>query len=207
MTSYRTIRHRLRSGDLAVLNRPGMVPAMGRGRASHIATVVIREADQRSISLAESREGYGGRVVAFSGEIDRFPGLWDLYTPADACPGTLRERAATVAYNWATGRHGHYDYPGILSKLALRNPLCRLALRAIGHDPDMSDTRPSLWKARKVCSQLHAWAFRYARAELALLDPAWDPCPLLGDRWVEPADLVRAAEAGTYRLIAKGLTP
>lgn len=232
LTDYADVQPRLKSGYLAILNRDNLIGRVGRGHGTHAAIVVVRDADQRSVAIAESREGYGGRVVNFSSQVRKFPGAWDVYAPNDDCPARLRERAATIAFNWAG--HG-YDYPGIFSKTLWHSPLVLAAASWFDLAPDMTSLELTPWDEPKVCSQLVAWAFRWAKCELYEdahdcgsdhdapdhdrpgLDHAgrrlrvwptrvgWDPCPLLGDRWVEPADLARAAESGAFRLIARGL--
>lgn len=223
-TDYEDARHLVRSGDMAVFNREGLISMMGRCGASHIGTLLWREADQDSLSIAESREGYGGRVVSLKHQVELHPGCIDIYTPNDDCPETLRERAATVAYNWAG--YG-YAYPVIGEMSLVHMPFAYwLARTCFRYDPDFENLLPSEWHAPKVCSQMHAWAYRWAKLELAglleyieskpiakldvsellrwraCLASGWDPCPNMGDRWIEPADLVRS---GSYRCIAKGL--
>lgn len=222
LTDYADVQPLLKSGYLAILNRDNLIGRVGRGHGTHAAIVVVRDADQRSVAIAESREGYGGRVVNFASQVRKFPGAWDVYAPNDHCPAQLRERAATIAFNWAG--HG-YDYPGIFEKLVYRSPLLLAGLSWFDIAPDMTSLELTPWDEPKVCSQLAAWAYRWAKCELyedahdcapdhdrtnrrLRVWPTrvgWDPCPLLGDRWIEPADLARAAESGAFRLVARGL--
>jgi hypothetical protein len=186
-TRYRDAREECRSGDLMVLNVPGSVPWIGRGGASHVGMIVWRHADQNSLRVAESRYWTGGRDVSLSSQVRRFPGLISIYTPKDDCPHELRERAATIAFNWA----GHeYDSEGIVQLCLLHAPIARLVAEQFGVKLDPTDMRLLPWAAPKFCSTLYAWSYR------------WAPCPGLGDRFVEPADLVRS---GAVRLVAKGL--
>lgn len=221
---YAEVRPLIRSGDLAVFNREGLISMVGRGGASHVGTLVWRHADQDSLSIAESREGIGGRVVSLKHQVELYPGMIDIYTPDDDCPDELRKRAATIAYNW--GGYG-YAYPVIGEMALVHLPFAHwIARTCFGYFADFENMIPSAWKAAKVCSQLCAWVYRWAKLELAgllrfiqsktidkldvsellqwraCLAHGWDPCLNLGDRWCEPADLVRS---GAYRCIAKGL--
>ncbi len=215
-TDYREARDSLSSGDLMVLNRAGLIARHSRGRASHVGLLAWREADQRSLSVAESREGVGARVVSLSSQVRAFPGAIDIYTPISGCTQLIRERTATTAYNWA-GRS--YDYPGVLRRGLVHLPLLYELAHVAGYHPDLTDLLPTTWEAPKVCSDLVAWSYRRAKLELHGLLPGgtlnandedrrtflahgWDPCPGLGNRWVEPNDLVRS---GSFRLLAKGL--
>jgi len=221
--TYDDVRELIRSGDLVVFNRDGLISMMGRRGGSHAATAVWRHADQNSLGLAETREGVGGRVVSLKHQVKLYPGCIDVYTPTDECPDELRERAATIAYNWS-GRSYGYKRFGAMS--VVESPLAFSIARWFGYDPDFEDLIPSPWDELKVCSQQHAWAYRWAKLELAgllkvldakridqldvsellrwraCLAQGWDPCRGLGDRWVTPADLSRSF---AYRPLAKGL--
>lgn len=211
ITDYYEVRDSLSSGDQMVLNRPGWISRHGRSTASHVGTLVWREADQNTLSVAESREGKGGRIVSLSTQVRKYPGLIDIYTPTAGCSQPLRERAATIAYNWAGNEYG---YLGIAQRGLVHFPLLYELAHALGYRPDLTDLLPSPWNEPKVCSGLNLWVYRWAKLELTgMLDApddekrlwltaGWDPCPMLGDRWVEPGDLLRG---GGFKLLAKGL--
>jgi hypothetical protein len=213
---YKYAREIIRSGDCGLLKRPGSAIAeKGRSNKSHAMMMVWRHSDQSTLSVAESRELCGARVISLSSQVERFPGAIDVYTPNDDCPKILRERAATIAYNWA----GHaYNYPNIL-KIWLAHETwlrslagaailvaekCGLNLPRINFD--FTDLTPTKWDEAKICSQLYVWSYRWAKHELFFqLDERarnWDPVPELGDRWVEPGDLARS---GSLNRIAEGL--
>jgi hypothetical protein len=222
-TPYRDVRHLIRSGDLGLLRTPeGLIALQTRSDFSHAMTCVWRNGDQRTLAIAESREGRGGQVLTLRSQVRRFPGRIDIYTPTNACPEILRERAATIAFNWAG--YG-YAYPNIFWMAVVHRPELRWLAEQFGHEFKLGDTTPSDWAETKVCSQLHGWAYRKAAIELAqegriiwkqcpvdlimrrsFLDPIrvdWDPVPNLGDRWIEPGDLARS---GSYTLAFEGLT-
>ena len=213
MTRYRDVRHKIRSGDLGLVRNSGsLIARTGRSQYSHAFTCVWRVADQDTLSVAESREWRGGQVLSLSSQVRRFPGRIDILRPNDLCPDSLRERAATVAYNWA----GHaYSYPNIAKIALVHHPLLREAIELAGYAFDLTDTRPTPWELGKICSQMHAWAYRWAKDELLQeFEPAqrrmlrkegvygWDPCPELGDSWIEPGDLARS---GSYDKVFEGL--
>lgn len=202
-TAYQHARRLIRSGDLLVLRNAGIVGDVGRHPASHVGIAVWRHADQHSLSISESREFVGARTVSFSSQVRAYPGQWDVYTPV-MCPAALRERAATIAYNWA----GHaYDYPGCVQIWIVQNALWRRAARRLGFDPALTDVTPTPWEQAKKCSALYPWAYRWALAELReelpeARDWTWDAVPELNDRFIEPADLVRS---GSFRKVCEGL--
>jgi hypothetical protein len=206
VVNYRDVRHLIPNGALLVKRGRGMIADVGRNPAKHVGLAVWRHSDQSSLSIAESREWYGSRVVSFREQVRRDAGSWDVYEPV-GCFQEHAYRAATIAYNWA----GHdYDYPGCLAIYVSENPhLLRLA-RLLGWDllERLTDETPSEWADPKKCSGLVAWSYRWAALELAAegVCPSklqFNPCPQLNDRYVQPADLVRS---GCWNRILEGLT-
>lgn len=198
-TPYSLVRRQIEDGDLLAFRTGGIVARHGRSLYGHVGTAVWRHADQATLLIAESRECHGGRVVTLSSQVRAFPGLIDVYRPTYHCPHGIRQRAATIALNWS-GRA--YDYPGAWRMALMHAPILRwLAECWNGKAYDPTDLTLSSWTEPKVCSQLHAWAYRLAAVELQIKCD-WDPVPNLGDRWIEPGDLVRS---GSYRMVAKGL--
>ena len=197
-TDYANVRRRIESGDLLVRRGGGLVGAVGRNPARHVGMAVWRHADQSSLQIAESREWYGSRNVSFSSQVRQAPGLWDVYRPRD-CPLELRERAATIALNWA-GKS--YDYPGAVSIWILENPLLAHAAARFGFYRDLTDTEPTPWDEAKKCSAMWPWAYRWATRELGLPPSVWDAVPNLNDRYITPGDLVRS---GALALVHRGL--
>lgn len=200
-TRYTHIRRYLETGDLMVLRNPGLVSWVTRSPASHVGTLLWREADQNSLSVAESREGRGGQVLSLSSQVRRFPGQIDIYRPTNGCPQAVRERAATICLNWAG--YG-YNYPGIWNQWIGTMPLLRLfSEKVLGKSYDLHDLTLSPWEAAKYCSQLVGWSYRRAVYELELkLD--WDVCPGLGDRWITPGNLIHG---GSFTPVALSLVP
>jgi len=213
-TQYQHIRRAIRSGDLMVLKNPGLIARhAGRGEASHVGTLAWRHDDQDTLLVGESREWVGARVVTLSSQVRKYPGQIDIYTPTEDCPRELRARMATLAVNWA-GRS--YSYAGILRRALVELPLAYELATRCGYEPvGMTDLLPSPWEEPKVCSGLALWLARWAKLELAGLDPGinqalcravlaegWEPLPLLSDRWAAPNDLVGSAK---YKLLAANL--
>lgn len=186
---------------MMVVKNPGLVSWGTLTEATHIGMILWRKADQNSLSVAESREFKGSRVVSFSSQVRAFPGMIDVYRPKVDCHPILRERAATVAYNWA----GHsYGYPGIGMQLVDRMPIVRfLAERLMGYNPDRSSMVLSRWESSKYCSQLYAWAYRLAKYELGIFG-SWEPCPGINDRFITPGNLTHS---GAFDLIATNVKP
>jgi len=200
---YSQVREQIPSGALGLIRGENVITRTGRGRHRHAFTCAWRYGDQATLLAAEARELIGSRIVTVSSIVNDFPGLVDIFVPVEACPVRLRERAATIAINWA-GRS--YNYPGVLKCwMAHRSELVRLATW-LGFEFNLDDTTPSPWDAAKHCSQFHAWSYRRAAREClpALSPPVWDPCPNLGDPFIEPSDLARS---GAYTCLFKGLRP
>jgi hypothetical protein len=198
-TNYRSVRPRLKNGDMLALDNPGLITWTTKGRASHIGSLCWRLADQNSLSVAESREGYGARVVSLSSQIRRFPGRISIYRPGTTCPIQVRERAATICYNWA----GHeYNYPGIFYLGISNAPVIRyFAEKFFNYHVNYSDMTLSKWDDPKFCSQLYIWSYRLAFKELRL-PITWDPVPGIGDKWVTPVHL---RHSGAFSLLAPNL--
>lgn len=196
---YKHVRPMVENGDMMVVKNLGMVSWSLLSPASHIGMLLWREADQNTLSVAESREFKGGRIVSFSSQVRAFEGRIDIYRPKPECPYEVRERAATIAYNWA-GRA--YNYPGIKDLAIDRLPLIRFfAERWLGYKRDRSSMVLSSWEAAKYCSQLYVWAYRRAKYELGIIG-SWEPCPGKNDAFVTPADLI---ESSGFDLIATNI--
>ena len=184
-----------------VLRRPGLITWATRSPASHIGILVWRNADQNTLAVSESREGRGGQTLSFSSQVRRFPGQIDIYRPTRDCPEIIRERAATICFNWAG--YG-YNYPGIKNLTIDHMPVVRFFLERTGlYTPDRLDLTPTTWEASKFCSQLYAWAYRRAKYELGI-SCRWDPVPGIGDRWITPAALIHS---GSFNRFAIGFIP
>lgn len=199
---YRHIRPYLENGDMMVLRNPGSVGWFTRSPGSHIGTLAWRESDdQATLLVAESREFKGGRCVSFKSQVEQYPGLIDVYRPTSGCPTNVRERAATIAVNWA----GHsYNYPGIWDQFIAGLPIARyMAERLWKKRFDFNDMTLSDWHAAKYCSQLYGWSYRRAAYELGLI-LEWDVAPGIGDKWITPGHLMHS---GAFQLVARSIQP
>lgn len=209
-TRYSDVRDALRSGDVGLVRTENYIARKGRSDKSHAFLLAWRHADQSTLLVAESREGRGGQVLTLKSQIARFPGQIDIYRPRDPCPRILAERAATLAVNWS-GRG--YGYPNLWRIWLAHQPWLRTLAE---HAYDLARVRnpfgpirevvASPWEEPKICSQLVAWSYRWAKTELFhRLTPVqreFELVPNLNDRFVEPGDLDRS---GSLQLIAKGL--
>lgn len=204
MTNYHDVRDSICNGDVGLVRDGGnpisrLIAMSGRGNYSHAFPCAWRNSDQDTLLAAESREGRGGQLVTLSSVVRRYPRLVDIWRPTFDCPIAVSRRAATIAVNWSGHR---YNYPGLARIAIAHRPELRwLAEKFCGARFNLSDTRPSRWDAPKFCSQLVAWSYRQAVRELGSLTE-WDPCPRLGDAWVEPSDLARG---GAFELLFEGL--
>lgn len=206
MTNYRDVREQILSGHIGLVRTGNLIGRQGRSEYSHAFLCAWRNADQRTLLIAESREGRGGQILTLSSQVRRFPAQIDIYRPTLACPCEVTQRAATIAINWAGRRYG---YPNILRIALVHRPGLRAMAELLGYEFDVENTTPSPWDEPKVCSQLVAWAYRKAREEVGTRCScplhremsAWDPAPQLGDRYVEPGDLARSG----FELVFKGL--
>lgn len=206
-TRYSVIRESLRSGDVGLVRTGNYIARTGRSDKSHAFELAWRHADQSTLLVAESREGRGGQVLTLKSQVARFPGQIDIYRPK--CARVLAERAATIAVNWS-GRG--YGYPNIWRIWLAHKPWLRTLaeqvydLAGLHNAFPIRETVASPWEEPKICSQLVAWSYRWAKTELfhrlAPADREFDLVPNLNDRFIEPGDLDRS---GSLELIAKGL--
>ena len=196
-TKYTAVRDQIRSGDMFFFR-----PESWYSPTGHIGMAVWRKSDQCTLCISESREGVGGRTVSLSSQIRKYPGRIDVLTPTDDCPRVLRERAATVAFNWA----GHsYAYWRIVAMA--RRRLVWLQ-KTFGTAPNIHDMSLSKFEEAKVCSEMFTWAYRWAKRELVraaqlIKDCFWDALPGIGDKWAEPIPL--AVGNPSFKVLAKGL--
>lgn len=207
-TRYSAARKDLRSGDVGLVRTGNYLARSGRSEYSHAFLLAWRNSDQSTLLVAESREGRGGQLLTLSSQVRAYPGQIDIYR-ADGAARILRERAATIAVNWAGKRYG---YPNIAKIWLAKRPWLRAiaeeyyCARGWQNPFVLEETIPSPWHEPKVCSQLCCWAYRQAKYELFhRLKPEWrafDLAPNLNDRFVEPGDLHRG---GALQLVAKGL--
>ncbi len=196
---YKYVRDVIESGDMMVLKRPGLISWATFSPASHVGMFVWRESDQNVLSVAESRELLGSRVVTFSSQVRQFPGMIDIYRPKD-CPMEVKERAATLAFSWAG--YG-YNYPGIAALALDRLPILRFGAELLGYTRDRSSMVISPREKSKFCSQFYIWCYRKAKIEMGLIG-GWEPCPGVNDGSVTPGHLMHS---GAFELVASDIQP
>lgn len=172
----RTLQHAKREisdGDLLLFRRRGLIAKAGRGIHSHAAKAAWWGGE---LFCLEVREWYGGRAVTLESQVERYPGVIDVFqvNPEDRW-GPYDRIAATDYMRRLAGCD--YGYLSVLAAAALHLPLVRWFVR-----PDMEDASAS--RRPPFCSQACAMADR--------LGGGVDPTPQLADRLTEPADLARS---------------
>jgi len=166
----------IRDGDLLLFRRRGAIAIAGRGVHSHAAKAIWWGSD---LMCVEVREWHGGRAVLLRREVDRRPGLIDVYetNPDDRWPGYQQTLAAQYMRRLAGCG---YSYWGIVQAACLHLPIVRWCVKPSvdDFDADSATNRPVF------CSQAVAMADRIAGGV--------DPVEGLSDRITEPADLARS---------------
>jgi hypothetical protein len=169
---YRDVRDFIFDSDLLLFRRRSLISIAGRGIHSHAGKACWWH---DSLYCLEVREWFGGRAVALSSQVKRYPGRIDVYeSNADG--------------RWEYDDHGvmdmmrcyagcDYGYRNVLSASLLHLPIVRLFAK-----PDTDDDAENGWPP--FCSQAIALAER--------IGGNVDVVPHLADRLTEPADLARS---------------
>lgn len=159
--------------DLFLLRAPKSIVSWfvkreGRGLYSHAMKASWIKGE---IFCPEVREWHGGRIVSLQSQVDRYPGLIDVYrTNAIETPLYDRMKADKLMLMFAGVE---YDYLGILQTWAIHH-----LLKAANVDDDFVSKRPPF------CSSACAIADRVGGGV--------DPVPNLCDSETEPSDLARS---------------
>ncbi|HEX3725612.1 MAG TPA: hypothetical protein VHV08_05190 [Pirellulales bacterium] len=163
----------IRSGDLLLFRRRGLISIAGRGDHSHAAKAAWWEDD---LFCLEVREFHGGRAVTLASQVERFPARIDVYqsNPQERWPEYDRLGATRMMRRLAGCRYGYW---GVLSASLLHLPIARLMAHADVCDADDARRPP-------FCSQACAMSDR--------LGGGVDPVKHLADRMTLPADLARS---------------
>jgi hypothetical protein len=170
---YGAVREEIRSGDLLLYRRRGLISIAGRGEHSHAAKAAWWDDD---LFCLEVRDWVGGRAVTLSSQVQRYPGRIDVYR--SNAGNRWREydrKGATRVMRRLCGCD--YGYRGLLGAALLHLPVVRLLVR-----PDVDDA--ALNRRPPFCSQACAMADR--------LGGGVDPVRHLADCLTEPADLARS---------------
>lgn len=194
-TAYSDVRRLIRDGDNAMFRNGGAIAATQVGDYTHVGKFRwLRDTRGKAtvLMIAECREFFGGRIVTASSQIKKYPGRIDVYRPK--CSQGCAAESADIVCRQA----GHqYGWRSVLLALWLRCNLLRLIARLFGFGKlDTTDMTPSQWGAPKHCSQTVGWAERISgKVE------GFDPCPKVGDRFIQPIDLAR----GYHSILWEGL--
>jgi hypothetical protein len=194
-TTYADVRRLIRDGDNALFRNGGAIAATQVGDYTHVGKFRwLRDTRGKAtvLMIGECREFFGGRIVTASSQIRKYPGRIDVYRPK--CSQECAAKSADLVCRQA----GHqYGWRSVLLALWLRCNLLRLIARLFGAGKiDTSDTTLSTWDDSKHCSQTVGWAERIAGK-----GEDFDPCPKVGDRFIQPIDLAR----GYHSILWEGL--
>lgn len=172
---------RIESGDV-LLFRPGrsllarLVSAAGRGGYSHAGVAAWWGCD---LFCLEVREWYGGRAVLLAHEIDRRPGLIDVYRYRPSPPAKRNCRMIAGVLNRMRRLAGtRYGYWSVLRAALYHVPIVRMTMKPLTDDRMENGLPP-------YCSQAVAYAYRVGGGV--------DLVPNAADCITEPADLARSA--------------
>jgi hypothetical protein len=182
MTSYRSVRAKIHTGDLLLYRRPeSLIARETEGEYSHAAMALWHKC---VLAVAESREWVGARVVTLSSQVERYDGVIDVFRPRMAEANA--QAAAEVMFRQA----GH-DY-GYLQILRASLMHCGL-LRLLGVGPRADQVPEPTFDEPKFCSCQVIWSYRQA---------GFDPCPGLASPLVEPNHL---RHSSAFNLLYEGL--
>lgn len=167
----------IRDGDLLLFRGRGLLSRLigvaGRSEYTHAARAVWWG---DLLFCCEVRERKGGRAVTLESQVQKYPGMIDVFETNPSRRWDDYDRRGAVSYTRRLAGCD-YGYLGVL-KAALRHlPLWRFLIR-----PDMNDQKRT--SQPPFCSQACAMADR--------LGGGVDPVPHLADRVTEPADLARS---------------
>lgn len=179
----------VRSGDLLLYRRRGLVAIAGRSEYSHAAKAVWWGGD---LFVLEVREWYGGRLVLAKREVARRPGMIDVFEtnplihlkPTVGRAGFLDEVRRFPEYKPIESLRimrrfagTPYGWTNVALAGCLHLPFLRCFMK-----PETDDQAGS--RRPPFCSQAIAIAER--------IGGKVDPVPNLADRLTEPADLARS---------------
>lgn len=160
-------------GDLLLFRKRGLISTAGRGEYSHAAKVFWWD---NILLCAEVREFYGGRIVTLESQVNRFPGVIDVFRANAQNRWPLFNRHNSVKYilNFAGQKYG---YKSVFLTALTHIPFLRF-LRKPNVSDCFTDNNPPF------CSQACSMADR--------IGGGVDPVPHLADSFCEPSDLARS---------------
>ncbi|MBN2580892.1 MAG: hypothetical protein JXB10_18040 [Pirellulales bacterium] len=173
VVSLAEARKKIRSGDLLLYRRRGLISVAGRGAHAHAAKAAWWDDE---LFCLEVREGHGGRAVTLASQVARWPRRIDVFqtNPGRRWPDYDRRGAVRFMRRLCGCSYG---YAGLLSAAFLHLPVIRFFVT-----PDLDDA--AIGRRPPFCSQACVMADR--------LGGGVDPVPHLADRLTEPADLARS---------------
>lgn len=174
----------IRTADLLLFRRRGLIAAAGRSIYSHAGMAawwrdgVSQVGHSQHIARLYVLEmvASGGRVVPLRSQVQRYPGRWDLFHADPDEHFNFDRFGALTKMQELAGRD--YGFAGLLVAACLHLPVIRLLVK-----PDLDDDAPDRGRP-PFCSQALAMAYR--------LGGGIDVVKQLADRLVEPADLARS---------------
>lgn len=169
--SLAEVQSQIVSGDLVLVRRAGLISRLGRGHYAHAGMAIWWG---RDVFLAEMRLG-GGRAVPLAGQVERYPGRFDLYEANADNAWRFNPWGAVAMMRRLIGRR--YGLRSTLRAALRYTPVVRVAMRPPTDDELLSSGPPN-------CSEAVAIATR--------VGGGIDPIPNLSDSAVVPADLARS---------------
>lgn len=167
----------IRDGDLLLFRGRGalarLIGVAGRSEYSHAARAVWWGND---LFCCEVRELRGGRAVTLESQVQRFPGLIDVFEVNPSARWREYDRRGAVRFMRRLAGCD-YGYLGVLQAALRHLPLWRFLVSPDSDDKRAPDQPP-------FCSQASTMADR--------IGGGVDPVPHLADRLTEPADLARS---------------
>lgn len=184
---YRDVRDSICDSDLLLFRRPKgrfswisrLITVGGRSQYSHAAKAIwwrAENSDYDTLLCAEVREWHGGRAVTLSSQIEKFPGLIDVYKPNSGDRWCEYDPDGAAAYMLRLAGQP-YGYAAVLNAALLHLPPFCFCVSPTFND-DARDGQP------EFCSEACASSDR--------IGGGVDPVPNLEDRLTEPGDLARS---------------
>lgn len=208
----------IRSADLLLYRKNGLISVAGRGIHSHAAKAAWWDND---LFCLEVREFHGGRAVTLESQVERWPGRIDVFraNADDRWPEYDRRGAVAVMRRFAGCDYGYWNvFKTALTHVPVLRFLCRPAVNhdqdelwssaLLDFDPNASEQPFTLpcWcensdEFRTLLEQNRSKPKRpapsppYCSEACSLADRLGggvNPVELLSDRFTEPADLARS---------------
>lgn len=182
-TLYKTIRHDIRDGDVALWPGGSIV-----GRLDHFSHASRLLWYGNTLAAVEFREFKRARVLPFSELLAEYPGSPSIVRPQST--PKQAHFAAELMFRQANKKYGWWS---IARQVWQRANLLRF-ITGIGFDEH--DMTPAVWDAPKDCSEAIVWSDRLAMGKVN--SKRW-PCQGRADWACSPQNV--ADDAAFYKLI------